>query len=604
MLFSAVRFSISVLAVLLAMGWQPRAAKAEPVASPVSFAEAQGLPGTFCTTVRFGDFTLQAQVPAGPGMDVLVRANRELPDGQTLAGTRITLPAAKATAQLRVEAVMDVVKVTIDGAVLDERRVPGAMAGFVCVQLAAAKTLPLKNVRVKDEGKRAWVSLFNGKSLVGLAALQGQWSVKEGVLVGRVEANKHWGALRADVSGKDAVVKVVYRLRNANGGLYPRAIPKVDAPTAVVGIQADLDVDNARNGGLFETAGRGALAAPNHGAVKNDAWNEAIVSAHHGRVVSFVNGAIVAETKDDTCGTPGVPALEVFGGADAQIEVKEFRALSEPVRPPLPGVTLGLCTTLKGDGLQQARDVGFDYAEILATEVAAMTEDEFATAAQKVKTLALPVISAIVFLPGDMKVAGPDAKPEVQNAYLDKLLPRLSKLGLKMIVFGSGRARHVPDGFSKEEGWKQVVDFARRAAVRAKANSMLVVVESLRSEETNMINTAAEALALVQAVNHPNFKMLVDYYHMAMMKEDFAVIVKAGRKNIVHVQLANPANRVYPFSDDESGYAGFFERLRQIGYKGGVSLEARSENPSADGHRALVYLRRATGVLANKATAP
>lgn len=576
---------------------QPQAASAGAVAA---FAPAEAAPGTFCTAARLGDFTLDAQMPAAAGVELLIRANRDLPT-DAFTATRIALPAANHKSQLHVQAAMDLVKVMIDGAVVDERRVPTAMAGFFCVVSPGARQLPLHNARIKDEGKRTWVSLFNGKSLDGLAALQGKWDVKDGALVGRPDVAKGWGALRADVSGEQAVVKVVYRLRNANGGLYPRAIPKADVPTAVVGVQADLDVDNTRNGALFETGGRGLIAASNKGAGVKEGWNEAIVSAHEGRVFSFVNGVPVADTKDDTCGTPGVPAIEVFGHDDALIEIKEFAALSEPLAPALPGVTLGLCTSLKGDVLKQTRDVGFDYAEVAATEVAAMSQSEFAAAVQKVKALGLPVLSAIIFLPSEMKVAGPDANPDAQNAYLDKLLPRLSQLGLKMVVFGSGRSRRVPDGFSKEEAFKQVVDFARRAAERAKANRMLVVVESLRSEETNMINTAAEALALVKAVNHPNFKMLVDYYHMAMMKEDFAIIVKAGTKNIVHVQMANPQGRFYPQSDNESGYATFFERLRQIGYKGGVSIEAKAENPTADGHRALVYLRRATSVLSGKA---
>jgi D-psicose/D-tagatose/L-ribulose 3-epimerase len=567
-------------------------------------------PSTFCTVRRFGDFELEFQTKAtGLDLGILVRANTS-ETNTNVQGQSAALSGVKreSWSLVKVVASQDAIRVTLDDVVLAEVRSPTSPTGVVCLQAspsnqAMGRTVAQwKNARIKDLGRRGWVSLFNGRNLDGLAPLRGNWNVKNGVLEGRPVPGKNWGALRADMFTTDVVAKVVYRLRKANGGLYMRARPVADSAPGLEGVQLDLDDEAAKVGGLFETGGKGWLSksslfkAPSTG----DKWNVAVVSAHAGQIVTFINGAPAATFADNEAKVPGVPAIEVFGGDDAQIEISEFSVLSEAVPPPLPGVTIGLCSTLKGDALKQARDLGFDYAEIVATEVAAMTDDEFLAAVAKVQTIALPILSAIIFLPGDMKLVGPDAKPDVQNTYLDKLLPRLSKLGLRMVVFGSGRSRKMPDGYSKVEAFKQLVDFGRRAAQRAQKHKMLIVVESLRVEETNMINTAAEALTLVQAVKHPNFKMLVDYYHMALMKEDFAVIVKAGLANIVHAQMANPTDRVYPTSDDEAPYADFFERLRQIGYRGAVSIEASAKNPTWDGNKALRYLRRATAVIVEK----
>jgi len=567
-------------------------------------------PATFCTTQRFGDFELEFQTQAtGLDLGVLVRANPSAVDSIVVGqGAALSGVTGQAWSLVKVKAVQDAIRITLDDVVLAEVRSPQSPTGVLCLQVSPSKDSAAngvarwKNARIKDLGRRGWISLFNGRTLEGLASLRGNWNVKNGVLVGTPAPGKNWGALGADMIRSDVVAKVVYRLRRANGGLYMRALPDADSAAGLVGVQLDLDDESAKAGGLFETGGKGWLAKSSltTSPATGDVWNEAIISAHAGQFVSFVNGAPAATFADSNSETPGSPAIEVFGGNDAQIEVKEFAVLGEPVPPPRPGITLGLCTTLKGDALLQTRDIGFDYAEIVATEVAAMTDDEFLAAVAKVQSIGLPVISAIIFLPGDMKLVGPEAKPEAQNAYLDKLLPRLGKLGLRMVVFGSGRSRKMPEGFSKDQSFKQLVDFGRRAAQRAQKQNMLIVVESLRVEETNMINTAAEALALVKAVNHPNFKMLVDYYHMALMNEDFAVIVKAGLANIVHAQMANPTDRVYPTSDDESKYGEFFERLRQIGYRGGVSIEASAKNPTWEGNKALLYLRKATAVILEK----
>ena len=45
---------------------------------------------------------------------------------------------------------------------------------------------------------------------------------------------------------------------------------------------------------------------------------------------------------------------------------------------------------------------------------------------------------------------------------------RLARLGTQIVVFGSGGARRVPEGFSKEEAFKQLVEFGKRIAPEAR----------------------------------------------------------------------------------------------------------------------------------------
>ncbi len=505
---------------------------------------------------------------------------------------------------IRVEAVGDEIQTWVNGVAAAQLRDAMNLSGFIALQVhdVGSRTDPAhiawRNLRIKDLGKHVWVDLFDGKTLNGLFSLKGQWTISDGVLKGRPAA-AGWGALQAEGFWDDVVVKVVYRLKQANGGLYVRARPNPELGSGIDGLQADLDADASRVGGLFENPGRGWLVRPRTEAmtkalVADGGWNEVVLSAHGGQIVSRVNGILAAQTPDENCRTEGVVALEVFGGAEAEIEVKQLAVLAGPIPPPAPGVQIGLCSSLKGDALEKVRDAGFDFAEIQVTEVAAMSDEEFAAAKQKLQGLGLPVTSAILFLPRELKVVGPDVDVAAQNAYLDKALPRLAELGLKMAVFGSGRSRTVPEGFDQKKAFDQVVEFGRRSAQKAKAHQLFIVVESLQSKETNMINTSADSLALVKAVNHPNFKMLVDHYHMSLMKEDPAVIVKAGKNHIVHVQMANPDGRAYPMSDEESDYATFFARLAQIGYRGGVSIEGRSDHFSHDAFKAIMFLRRAT----------
>jgi D-psicose/D-tagatose/L-ribulose 3-epimerase len=120
----------------------------------------------------------------------------------------------------------------------------------------------------------------------------------------------------------------------------------------------------------------------------------------------------------------------------------------------------------------------------------------------------------------------------------------------------------------------------------------VLAVEAQRREETNLVNSVSEALTWVEAVDHPSFQLIVDFYHLAMEQENPRILLKAAR-HIRHVHFANPNGRVFPASSDEYDYSAFFENLRKIHYQGRISLEARTRDLRVDAAKAIAFLRRA-----------
>jgi sugar phosphate isomerase/epimerase len=257
---------------------------------------------------------------------------------------------------------------------------------------------------------------------------------------------------------------------------------------------------------------------------------------------------------------------------------------------PSSAVRVGYCTGLKN--LDAAKAAGFDYVELSATEIASLGDDEFAAVAARIKALGLPTPAANLFLPATLKVTGPDIHPDQQMQHVHKALTRLASLGTEIVVFGSGGARRVPDGFPKEEAFRQLVDFGRRAAREARAAGITITIEPLRMQETNIINTAAEGLDLVNAIADPNFELMIDFYHLASEHEDPAIVFKA-KDHIRHLHMANPQGRVFPQAWDEYDYAPFFANLRAIGYDRRISVEASTTDLGVQAPRAIALLRRA-----------
>ena len=253
-------------------------------------------------------------------------------------------------------------------------------------------------------------------------------------------------------------------------------------------------------------------------------------------------------------------------------------------------VQIGYCTPLAN--LEAAKAAGFDYVELGTSEIAALSDAEFEQAAARIRQVGMPVPATNLFLPAALKVTGPAIEIDRQLAYVRRAFARLAQIGTTIVVFGSGGARLVPEGFPKDQAFQQLVEFGRRIAPEARARGITIAVEPLRPEETNIINSAEEGLALVNAVGDPNFQLMVDFYHLASVKEDPASIVRA-RDHIRHLHMANPQGRVFPRAAAEYDYAPFFAALRSIGYDKRISVEASTKDLKADAPLAIALLWKA-----------
>jgi sugar phosphate isomerase/epimerase len=253
-------------------------------------------------------------------------------------------------------------------------------------------------------------------------------------------------------------------------------------------------------------------------------------------------------------------------------------------------VQVGWCTPLKD--IDAAKAAGFEYLELGTSEIAALSDADFEAAVEHIRQVGLPTPVTNLFLPAALKVTGPEIDREQQMLYVKKAFARLARLGTKIVVFGSGAARRAPDGFSRDDAFKQLVVFGRRIAPEARSRDITIAVEPLRRQETNIINSASEGLDLVKAVDDPNFQLMIDFYHLASEQEDPEIVVRAS-PHIVHLHMANPQGRVFPLAWDEYAYAPFFANLRKIGYDKRISVEASTKDVRVDAPRAISLLRGA-----------
>lgn len=244
--------------------------------------------------------------------------------------------------------------------------------------------------------------------------------------------------------------------------------------------------------------------------------------------------------------------------------------------------------------LDRIAALGFDYVEPALSKLAALPDAEIDAVRARVAASGLTAEAMNWFLPPDLPVTGPAVDDARIEAYLERALPLAASFGTRVIVFGSPKSRTIPDGFARDRAWQQLVAFLRRCAgvIDRHHFDLAICIEALRRPETNVVNSVREAMQLARDVDRPQVRLVVDFYHLAFENEDPAVVREAAPW-IAHLQIADPRERGYPRSEDgEPRYAQFFEALRDVGYRGRISIEAIASDFDGDAAAGRSFLRR------------
>jgi sugar phosphate isomerase/epimerase len=248
----------------------------------------------------------------------------------------------------------------------------------------------------------------------------------------------------------------------------------------------------------------------------------------------------------------------------------------------------GICTKLEtADPVEKA---GWDFIEENAQGLFRGLEHSWAGQI-RATTCALPIPAANTLVPGSLKITGPEVSLDRLREYMTRVLERAGQIGTNILVFGSGGARNVPDGFDRTQAKQQILDFIRMVLPIAQKNGVIIVAEPLNKQECNILNTVAEAMEYVREINHPNFKCLVDSYHLWMENEPVANVVE-NLSSIKHVHLADKDGRVAPGLSGTADYRPLFKALKQGKYEGLISVEALDFDIAKDGKRVLDFVKK------------
>ncbi|MFR8126030.1 MAG: hypothetical protein ACLU8J_03700 [Acutalibacter sp.] len=117
---------------------------------------------------------------------------------------------------------------------------------------------------------------------------------------------------------------------------------------------------------------------------------------------------------------------------------------------------LGCCASLWEDMILKLPAAGADYAEAGFSSLTGKSLDQVRARAAQLEKAGVSLESMNVLFPGDFRLTGPQADFSAVDSYLEENLPKAQALGVKVVVFGSGGARRVPESFPQEEAFAQL----------------------------------------------------------------------------------------------------------------------------------------------------
>jgi D-psicose/D-tagatose/L-ribulose 3-epimerase len=253
-------------------------------------------------------------------------------------------------------------------------------------------------------------------------------------------------------------------------------------------------------------------------------------------------------------------------------------------------VKLGVCAPL--EHILLAERAGFEYIEGNLSEAALMPERSFRTLCALVHEAGIRCEVMGYMLPRELSVIGRGVNAAQLHAYLDLAFDRARRLGAELVVFASAAARQVPIGWPTDVAWRQLANFLRIVERHATDHQLTVAIEPLSRMECNLLSTVAEATLLCSILQLKHIRVMADTYHMAMEHELSESITMAGPM-LAHVHTANALGRSFPKPGDGEDYGKLFRTLKEIDYRGRVSVEARYDNFEEEAHTAFTVLDQA-----------
>ncbi len=155
--------------------------------------------------------------------------------------------------------------------------------------------------------------------------------------------------------------------------------------------------------------------------------------------------------------------------------------------------------------------------------------------------------------------------------HLNLLLDFAGELGGGNLVFGSPKQR-ASNGIPHEEAMRYFLDGLDAAGPYAAGRNSCVLLESLPSADTDIMNTLQQAKAILDQLHSPGLATMFDFHNTADETEPWDALLSNFSQYIRHIHL-NTMDGGWPTPAMQAEYQPAMDALRKTNFQSWISLE-------------------------------
>lgn len=225
---------------------------------------------------------------------------------------------------------------------------------------------------------------------------------------------------------------------------------------------------------------------------------------------------------------------------------------------------------LLSDSFADLDKLGYDGVELMTLDPKKLDWEEVREEAKKNHLAVVLVCTGEIF--GQLGLSYTHPKEEIRKEAIKRtkeIIDFASFLGANINI-GRVRGQYCKE-LTKEQTYQYAVEAFKELSDYAQNKDVMIALETVTIMQTNFINTLEEGVSMVHAVNHPNFKLMMDIFHLNLEEPDIYEAIRKYSSYNIHVHLADN-NRRYP------GHCGLdFEKIietfKECGYDGNYCTE-------------------------------
>ncbi len=267
---------------------------------------------------------------------------------------------------------------------------------------------------------------------------------------------------------------------------------------------------------------------------------------------------------------------------------------------------LSLCNEVLGnlpfaEQCRLAQSLGYGGLELAPFTVSADPSAMTMAQAQQLARIAQDhglVITGLHWLlvkPEGLSITHPDAAVRQRTVNFMQFLCELcAAMGGRYLVHGSPKQRLIHEGETHAVALARATDCWALAAQAAQRAGVTYCIEPLSADQTPVVNTLAQAVAVLQSVNHPHLRTMLDTSSAGLAESvPLPALIDQWFPTgwVAHVQLNDP-NRRGP-GQGTMTFGPILAALKRQGYTGPLAVEPFDYVPDGLGcaARAAGYLQ-------------